>query len=89
MDAQPGYFGKTGISGLTTVGLLQDNALNRLLSSRTLGKLVEAEASIGNNAYQVIELLNDVKKESGLNWQDENLLIYIVVTCRNLMFQPL
>ena len=55
-------FGKTGISGLTTVGLLQDNALNRLLSSRTLGKLVEAEASIGNNAYQVIELLNDVKK---------------------------
>ncbi|MBK9659857.1 MAG: zinc-dependent metalloprotease [Chitinophagaceae bacterium] len=55
-------FGKTGISGLTTVGLLQDNALNRLLSSRTLGKLVEAEASIGNNAYQVIELLNDLKK---------------------------
>jgi hypothetical protein len=36
--------------------------LNRLLSNRTLNKLVEAEASLGNNAYQVIELLNDLKK---------------------------
>jgi Met-zincin/Domain of unknown function (DUF5117)/Domain of unknown function (DUF5118) len=55
-------FGKTGISGLTTIGLLQDNALNRLLSSRTMNKLIDAEGSLGNNAYQIIELLNDVKK---------------------------
>jgi len=55
-------FGKTGISGLTTIGNLQDNALNRLLGSRTLNKLIDAEAALGNNAYQIIELLNDVKK---------------------------
>jgi hypothetical protein len=55
-------FGKTGISGLTTIGSLQDNALNRLLGARTLNKLVDAEASLGNNAYQVNELLTDLKK---------------------------
>jgi len=55
-------FAKTGISGLTTIGNLQDNALNRLLGSRTLNKLIDAEAALGNNAYQIIELLNDVKK---------------------------
>ena len=55
-------FGRTGISGLTIVGAIQDNALNRLFGSRTLNKLVDAEAVLGNNAYQVNELLNDVKK---------------------------
>lgn len=55
-------FGKTGISGLITIGSLQDNALNRLLGARTLNKLVDAEASLGNNAYQVNELLTDLKK---------------------------
>jgi hypothetical protein len=55
-------FGKTGQSGLTVIGTLQDNALNRLLGSRTLNKLVDAEAALGNNAYQVNELLNDLKK---------------------------
>jgi hypothetical protein len=33
-----------------------------MLSNRNLGKLVDAEAALGNNAYQVIELLNDLKK---------------------------
>ena len=55
-------FGKTGISGLTVVGALQDNALNRLVGGRTLNKLVEAEASLGNNAYSLNELLTDLKK---------------------------
>lgn len=53
---------KTGLSGTTIVGQVQDAALNRLLSSRTLAKLVDAETILGNNAYQVTELLADLKK---------------------------
>lgn len=55
-------FDKTGESGTRVIGLLQDNALSRLISSRTLGKLLDAEAVNGNNAYQVTELLADLKK---------------------------
>ncbi|NOT52091.1 MAG: zinc-dependent metalloprotease [Chitinophagaceae bacterium] len=55
-------FSKTGQSGLNVVGNVQDNMLNRMLSNRNLSKLVDAEAALGNNAYQVIELLNDLKK---------------------------
>ncbi|MBC7872891.1 MAG: zinc-dependent metalloprotease [Ferruginibacter sp.] len=55
-------FDRIGQSGLTVIGNLQDNALNRILGMRNLSKLVDAEASSGNTAYQVIELLNDLKK---------------------------
>jgi len=55
-------FGKTGLSGLSVVGQIQDNVLNRLLGTRTLGKLLDAEAAQGNSAYQLIELLSDLKK---------------------------
>jgi hypothetical protein len=53
---------RTGSTGLSVIGNIQDNILNRLLSSRTLNKLVDAEAAQGNNAYQVVELLLDLKK---------------------------
>ena len=53
---------RTGLSGLTMIGTIQDNVLNRLLSTRNLNKLLDAEAAVGSNAYQVIELLNDLKK---------------------------
>ena len=55
-------FSRTGLSGLTVIGNIQDNMLNRLLSNRTLNKLVDAEAVQGNNAYQLTELLSDLKK---------------------------
>lgn len=55
-------YSRTGLSGLTVIGNIQNFALNRLFNNRTLNKLVEAEATQGNNAYQVIELLNDLKK---------------------------
>jgi hypothetical protein len=44
------------------VGGIQDNVLNRFLGNRTLNKLLDAEAALGSNAYQVTELLNDLKK---------------------------
>jgi hypothetical protein len=55
-------FSRTGESRMRVIGNLQDNALNRLLSNRNLNKLVDAEAILGNNAYQVTELLADLKK---------------------------
>jgi hypothetical protein len=55
-------YGRIGSNGLTEVGRVQDNMLNRLFSSRTLTKLVEAEAALGNDAYQLTELLSDLKK---------------------------
>jgi hypothetical protein len=55
-------FSKTGISGTTAIGGIQDNILGRLFSGRTFSKLLEAEATLGNNAYQITELFNDLKK---------------------------
>ena len=53
---------RTGLTGTTFIGQPQDAALNRLLSSRTLTKLIDAEAASGNSVYQVTELLADLKK---------------------------
>ena len=55
-------FSRIGTNGLIQVGRIQDNILGRLLGSRTLTKLVEAEATLGNDAYQITELLNDLKR---------------------------
>lgn len=55
-------FSRTGQTGPAVVGQVQDITLSRLLSGRTLGKLLDAEASMGNATYQVTELLSDLKK---------------------------
>jgi len=55
-------FVRTGLSGVTVIGQSQDNMLGRLFSSRTLTKLIEAEASLGSQAYQITELFSDLKK---------------------------
>jgi len=51
-----------GLDGLTVLGNMQDNMLNRLLGVRNLNKLVTADAATGGNSYQVVELLADLKK---------------------------
>lgn len=55
-------FSRTGQSGLSTIGSIQDNILNRMLSTRNLSKFLDAEAMMGNNAYHLIDLLTDLKK---------------------------
>lgn len=55
-------FSRTGDRGLTVTATLQDNIINRLISARTMGKLVDAEAEQGTAAYRVTDLLADVKK---------------------------
>ena len=54
-------FMRTGQSGLTVIGGVQDNILNRMLSARNLGKLIDAEATIGTKAYRITDLLGDLK----------------------------
>ena len=55
-------FSRINGNGLNIVGNIQDNILSRLLSSRTFNKLIDAEAANGSNAYQVTELLSDLKR---------------------------
>jgi hypothetical protein len=55
-------YSRVGINGLNVIGNIQDRVLNRILSGSTLGKLVDAEAAQGSNAYPIIEFLNDLKK---------------------------
>jgi hypothetical protein len=55
-------FSRTNGNGLIIIGNLQDNTLNRLLSNRTLNKLIDAETIQGNNAYKITEFLSDLKK---------------------------
>ncbi len=55
-------FSRTGGNALTTVGALQDNVLSRLLSVRTLGKLIDAEAANGAAAYTMTDLFADLKR---------------------------
>lgn len=54
-------FDRTGQSGLVVIGNVQDNMLNRLVSSRTLNKLIEAEAVAGAKAYTPLDFLADLK----------------------------
>ena len=55
-------FDKTGINAISTVGGLQDMILNRMLTTRNLSKLIDAEAKQGSNAYAITDLLSDLKK---------------------------
>lgn len=55
-------FSKTGTNAISTIGRLQDNVLNSVLSSRTLSKLIDAEAAEGANAYALTDLFSDLKK---------------------------
>jgi hypothetical protein len=53
---------KTGINFTTTILSLQEAAINRMLSTSTMNKMLSAEASIGNQAYTVNDLLGDLKQ---------------------------
>ncbi len=55
-------FTRAGINGPVTIGSIQDNILNRLLSTRNLGKIIDAEAMLGSKAYTLTELFADLKK---------------------------
>ena len=54
--------GKTGVNSVTTILTVQETALNKMLSTATMNKMLNAEASLGNQAYTVTDLLGDLKQ---------------------------
>ncbi|MGG9963338.1 zinc-dependent metalloprotease [Ferruginibacter sp. SUN106] len=53
---------KTGGNPTATILSLQETALGRMLSTTTMTKMLNAEASIGSQAYTVNDLLGDLKQ---------------------------
>ncbi|MDI3322430.1 zinc-dependent metalloprotease [Pinibacter soli] len=56
------YSAVTGSDPVSTIGLLQESSLNRLLNAGILNSLVKAEAQLGTEAYTVTDMLSDLKK---------------------------
>jgi hypothetical protein len=53
---------KTGVNFTTTILTLQESALNRMLSTTAMNKMLNAEATLGNQAYTVNDLLGDLRQ---------------------------
>jgi hypothetical protein len=53
---------KAGVNPETTILLTQETALNKMMSANTMNKLLNAEATLGNNTYTMLEMLGDMKK---------------------------
>lgn len=53
---------KTNTNFNTIILAAQEGALNRMLNNYTMGKMLNAEAALGNNAYTINDLLTDLKQ---------------------------
>ncbi|HTE12939.1 MAG TPA: zinc-dependent metalloprotease, partial [Chitinophagaceae bacterium] len=54
--------GKTGSDPVNVIGSRMEGALNALLTSSRMNKLISAEAALGNNTYTLTELMGDLQK---------------------------
>ncbi|MEP7277599.1 MAG: zinc-dependent metalloprotease [Bacteroidota bacterium] len=55
--------GKTGSDPVTVLGARMEGVLNALLTNSRMNKLISAEASLGNKAYSLTELMSDLQKD--------------------------
>lgn len=53
---------KTGVNTTASILALQEAALNKMMSTATMNKMLNAEAAIGNSAYTLFDLLTDLKQ---------------------------
>ncbi len=53
---------KTGVNTTASILALQEAALNKMMSTATMNKMLTAEAAIGNSAYTLFDLLSDLKQ---------------------------
>ncbi len=53
---------KTNISAPMTILTVQETALNKMLNTATMNKMLNAEAALGSQAYTIGDLLADLKK---------------------------
>jgi Met-zincin/Domain of unknown function (DUF5117)/Domain of unknown function (DUF5118) len=58
----PDIFSKTGTDPVSVIGSRMESVLNSLLSNVRMAKLISAEATLGNNAYTLTELMGDLQK---------------------------
>jgi hypothetical protein len=74
-------YNKMGGSPVTTIGIRQESILNSLLSTSRMGRIMQAEAAQGNNAYTLSEMMNDLQR---LVWSELTTRKPIDVYRRNL-----
>ena len=74
-------YDRIGGTPLVTIGNIQDNMLNRLLSTNTLNKLIQFETENNKQAYTITDLFSDLKK--GI-WSELSTKKKIDVYRRNL-----
>lgn len=53
---------KTNINAPMTILTVQETALNKMLNTSTMNKMLNAEAALGSQAYTIGDLLGDLKK---------------------------
>jgi hypothetical protein len=53
---------RIGNDGISLINAVQAPVLDRLMSTRTINKLISGEAALGAKAYDPVEMLNDLKK---------------------------
>jgi hypothetical protein len=54
--------GLIGDNSVATIGARQEAILNRLTSSSNFAKLIRAEAALGNKAYGLLDMMNDLQQ---------------------------
>lgn len=54
-------FTKTGDNALRVVGYVQEKVLSKLININTMGKLINAEAAMGDSAFTIIEMMDGLK----------------------------
>lgn len=52
----------TGVDPSATILSLQNRSLNTLMSANTINKLIRSEVALGNQAYTLTEMMNDLRK---------------------------
>lgn len=53
---------KSGTNPITLIGRVQNATIDRLISTRVIDNLLQAEAKLGTKAYRVTDLFNDLNK---------------------------
>jgi hypothetical protein len=52
----------TGTDPAATIGALQNRGLSSLMSPGTINKLIRSEVAVGNQAYTLTEMMNDLRR---------------------------
>ncbi|PWU02610.1 MAG: hypothetical protein C5B52_05160 [Bacteroidetes bacterium] len=60
--ADSAILNRIGNTGLSIISTRQESILSRLISTTTMSKLISMESQMGNSAYKVADMMNDLKQ---------------------------